>query len=86
MLAAIFRHAVGAQRAAGLGRPSADEQTPDQTPTEDPLWIKLALGAIALAFIAVVLVLPLVLVFKEALRKGAGAFFNAIAEPDRWPR
>ena len=51
-------------------------------PTEDPLWIKLTLGAIAFAFIAVVLVLPLVLVFKEALAGGAGAFFNAMAEPD----
>jgi len=51
-------------------------------PTEDPLWLKLTLGAVALAFVAVVLVLPLVLVFKEALAVGVDAFFNAMTEPD----
>ena len=51
-------------------------------PTEDPLWLKLTLGAVALAFVAVVLVLPLVLVFKEALAGGVDAFFNAMTEPD----
>ena len=51
-------------------------------PTEDPLWLKLTLGAVALVFIAIVLVLPLVLVFKEALAGGVDAFFNAMTEPD----
>jgi len=34
-------------------------------PTEDPLWLKLLLGAASLAFIAVLLLLPLALVFKD---------------------
>jgi len=51
-------------------------------PTEDPLWLKLTLGAVALCFIAIVLLLPLVLVFKEALAGGVDAFFNAMSEPD----
>ena len=51
-------------------------------PTEDPLWLKLLLGAASLAFIAVLLLLPLALVFKEAFAQGAGAFFTAIKEPD----
>jgi sulfate transport system permease protein len=51
-------------------------------PTEDPLWLKLLLGALAVSFIAVLLLLPLALVFQEAFAKGVGAFWAAIAEPD----
>jgi sulfate transport system permease protein len=51
-------------------------------PTEDPLWLKLLLGGLALSFIAVLLLLPLALVFQEAFAKGAGAFWAAITEPD----
>jgi sulfate transport system permease protein len=51
-------------------------------PTEDPLWLKLLLGLVAVGFIAVLLLLPLALVFKEAFAKGAGAFLEAIKEPD----
>ena len=51
-------------------------------PTEDPLWLKLLLGAVAIGFIAIVLLLPLFLVFKEALAGGIGAFFASMVEPD----
>ena len=51
-------------------------------PTEDPLWLKLLLGTVAIGFIAVILLLPLVLVFKEALASGVRAFFTAMVEPD----
>jgi sulfate transport system permease protein len=51
-------------------------------PTEDPLWLKLLLGTVAISFIAVLLLLPLVLVFKEALANGLGGFWTAILEPD----
>lgn len=51
-------------------------------PTEDPLWLKLLLGVVALGFIAIVLLLPLVLVFKEALAGGVSAFFASMVEPD----
>ena len=51
-------------------------------PTEDPLWLKLLLGAVAIGFIAIVLLLPLFLVFKEALAGGVGAFFASLVEPD----
>jgi len=53
-----------------------------RNPTDDPLWLKLVFGAVALSFIAVLLLLPLVLVFKEALARGASAFWTAIIEPD----
>jgi sulfate transport system permease protein len=51
-------------------------------PTEDPIWLKALLGALAIGFIAVLLLLPLVLVFKEALAHGLSAFWAAMVEPD----
>jgi sulfate transport system permease protein len=53
-----------------------------RNPTEDPLWLKLLLGALAIGFIGVLLLLPLLLVFKEAFAQGVSAFWNAIIEPD----
>ena len=53
-----------------------------RNPTEDPLWLKLLLGGVAIAFITVLLLLPLVLVFKEALAQGIAAFWASITEPD----
>jgi len=42
-------------------------------------WV---LTLVALAFLALFLVLPLVIVFVEALRRGFGAYFAAMVEPD----
>jgi sulfate transport system permease protein len=53
-----------------------------KNPTEDPLWLKLLLGTVALGFIAILLLLPLALVFKEAFADGVATFVNAIKEPD----
>jgi len=53
-----------------------------KNPTEDPLWLKLLLGTVALGFIAILLLLPLALVFKEAFADGVTTFVNAIKEPD----
>jgi len=51
-------------------------------PAEDPLWLRLFLGSVAIAFIAVLLLLPLALVFKEAFANGVSALWTAIKEPD----
>ena len=51
-------------------------------PTEDPLWLKAILGIVTVGFIGILLLLPLVLVFKEAFAAGVGAFLTAIVEPD----
>jgi sulfate transport system permease protein len=51
--------------------------------TESP-WIQAVLIAFALAFIILFLVLPLTAVFAEALRKGLGAYLEALREPDAW--
>ena len=51
--------------------------------TESP-WIQAVLIAIALVFIVLFLVLPLAAVFAEALRKGLGAYWLPLLEPDAW--
>lgn len=53
------------------------------TTTEAP-WVRYTLIGIALAFLFLFLVLPLAAVFTEALRKGAGAYLDALKEPDAW--
>jgi sulfate transport system permease protein len=49
-------------------------------PTTERNWIKWTLIGIAVAFMLLVLVLPLVLVFAEAFRKGAEVYFEAFEE------
>jgi sulfate transport system permease protein len=47
-------------------------------------WAPIALTTLALAYLALLLLVPLAAVFVEALRKGAAYYFRAIAEPDAW--
>jgi sulfate transport system permease protein len=51
--------------------------------TEAP-WVRNTLIGIALVFVLLFLVLPLAAVFTEALRKGFGAYVEALKEPDAW--
>ena len=53
----------------------------DSATTERPLARTLLIG-VALLFLALVLILPLVAVFAEALRQGVGAYFKAFDDPD----
>ena len=50
--------------------------------TTEGRGVRLALIAVAVAFLALVLVLPLAAVFTEALRKGASAFLATFDDPD----
>jgi sulfate transport system permease protein len=50
--------------------------------TREPAWLKWTLIAVALAFFGIFLLLPLVAVFTEALRKGLEVYLAAIVEPD----
>jgi sulfate transport system permease protein len=52
------------------------------TATTEPVWVRVLLTAIALGFLALFILLPLVTVFVEALRKGFETYFAAIIEPD----
>ncbi len=53
------------------------------TSTESP-WVRRTLIGVALVFMLLFLVLPLAAVFAEALRKGTGAYLEALREPDAW--
>ena len=50
--------------------------------TRDPAWARWALTAVALLFLAFFLVLPLLVVFVQALDKGGAYFLATVREPD----
>lgn len=54
---------------------------PDRA-TGEPLVVRIVLIAIALLFLAIVLVLPLVTVFTQAFRKGAEVYFASLHDQD----
>ena len=66
MTGIVSRRATGAD-----GRRSAAE----------PAWVRRVLIGAALAFLALLVFAPLAAVFHEALRKGAGAYAAALADP-----
>ena len=49
-------------------------------PTSEPRWVKWTLVGIAVAFMVLIIVLPLVVVFAEAFRKGVGAYLKTFAD------
>ncbi|PLR26552.1 sulfate ABC transporter permease subunit CysW [Caulobacter zeae] len=51
-------------------------------PTEDPTWVKALVIGVVMVFLALVLILPLVAVFAEALRKGVPAAVEAVLHAD----
>jgi sulfate transport system permease protein len=50
-------------------------------PTGEPVWVRWILIAVALLFLGLFLVVPLVLVFVEAFSKGVGFYFHTLADP-----
>jgi sulfate/thiosulfate transport system permease protein len=50
--------------------------------TREARWVRWSLLTVALAFFLLYLVLPLVVVFAEALRKGWSAYVAALGDPD----
>lgn len=68
---------------SGAVRLSSSLVTSESTPaTRDTPLTRWALTTIALVFLGVFLVLPLVVVFAEALRDGLGVYFKSFADPD----
>jgi len=51
-------------------------------PTTEPLAIRVLLIGVAFAFVALFLVMPLAIVFQQALEKGFAAYVAAVREPD----
>ncbi|MET0667596.1 MAG: sulfate ABC transporter permease subunit CysW [Methyloceanibacter sp.] len=58
----------------------ADDRT--RSVTTERRWVRNSLIAIAVVFMTLFLLLPLITVFVEALRAGLGAYWAAITEPD----
>jgi sulfate transport system permease protein len=52
---------------------------PSRVPAQLGGWLLLGL---ALAYLAVLVLMPLIVVFAQALQKGIGAYFAALADPD----
>jgi len=50
--------------------------------TREPTWFKWTLIGVSLTFFAVFLLLPLITVFHEALKKGVDTYLAALVEPD----
>jgi sulfate transport system permease protein len=56
----------------------------ERAATRDPLWLKTLLIAVSISFLGLFLVLPLVVVFGEALRSGIGAYLKSFRDPAAW--
>jgi len=52
--------------------------------TTEPRWVRWGLTCVALGFLGLFLVGPLVTVFAQAFAKGLGAYFAALRDPDAW--
>jgi sulfate transport system permease protein len=50
--------------------------------TREPTWVKWTLIGVSLTFFALFLLMPLIAVFVEALRKGWDTYLAALVEPD----
>ncbi|CAN5310300.1 sulfate ABC transporter permease subunit CysW [soil metagenome] len=50
----------------------------------EPRWVRAVLILVGLAFLLLFLVMPLVAVFVEALKKGLAVYLDALREPDAW--
>ena len=51
-------------------------------PTGEPVWVRWILIVVALLFLGLFLVVPLVAVFAQAFAKGVGYYFHSLARPD----
>lgn len=50
--------------------------------TKDPIWIKWLLILLAVSFMTIMLAVPLIAVFYEALKEGQEAYISALSDPD----
>jgi sulfate transport system permease protein len=53
-----------------------------RSPTAEPPWVKALILLVVLAFLGLMLVLPLATVLHEALRRGVGPALEALTHPD----
>lgn len=62
--------------------PNAGIRAARRAGTTDPAWLRGLLIGFTLLFLGVMIFVPLVAVFHEALRKGASAYVAALSDPD----
>jgi len=67
---------------AAPGEPRVVIEARAMRPRQPLAWVPISLTTLALAYLAFVLLVPMAAVFIEALRKGFGPYFAAIAEPE----
>jgi sulfate/thiosulfate transport system permease protein len=73
----------GGAGALAIGRPITHSARFESNPaTRESPAVKWTILALGLSFFALFLLMPLVAVFTEALRKGVGVYFAALTEPD----
>jgi sulfate transport system permease protein len=80
VLAADLRCASGTPVAAPAGADVTPLRARDAR--ADPAWLRGAIIAIAIGFLGLFIVLPLITVFAQAFSKGAAAYLAALADPD----
>jgi len=66
----------------GRSTAAARVAAPVRLPLTEPAAVRWILTGVALAFLLIFLVLPFVIVFAEALKRGLGFYFDALVEPD----
>jgi sulfate transport system permease protein len=64
--------------------PAEGKLMASNTATTEPAWIRISLTLTALGFLGLLVVLPVVAIFAEALRNGFGAYVASLVEPDAW--
>ena len=67
---------------ASLAAPGRARRYESNPATRESVWVKRTILGLALGFFALFLLMPLIAVFAEALRKGWGIYLAALAEPD----
>lgn len=58
------------------------DETPALSSLQDPRWVRILLTAVCLVFLGLLLLLPLVAIFRQAFADGIAAYFAAISSPD----
>jgi sulfate transport system permease protein len=67
---------------AATALPRVVTRSPAAAATHEPPFVRWTLVAVALAFLALFLFVPLAFVFQQALRRGLDAYLAAISDPD----
>ncbi|CCE01771.1 sulfate ABC transporter permease subunit CysW [Bradyrhizobium sp. STM 3809] len=70
------------QRTPDVSARSLAETAARRDPRAEPTVVRLAIITLAVAFLSIFVVLPLVVVFVEAFGKGIAAYLSALADPE----